>query len=357
MPDLWQGLVKGKTMDALKLADEIDAIVSGGIVPSRATLERVTATLREQAAENERRSKVQIILGNSLQRASYNLIDLQQQLAAAIERLRTHKLLTNEDPMAHPDFIGDVRLFHLAMGLGVSDYPHMPPPKVRYLRNHLNHEELGELDQAVVQEDLAGIVDAIGDLIYVLCGMAITYGLPLAEVWYEIQRANMSKLWTKEEVLAMLRTTKEEALTTGSSQYEGWQYQPCGLSKQELHQAFGQDAERFVVHDEKGKVRKPPSWTPPNIARLVAAAKQRAGYAISTQGQEISEEEMAKSMGFVIPGSNPPIPDLARFYSWRSEFDPSILPNDPYDPPEPGNQDPSLSPARHYPTHPEPDAG
>lgn len=65
-------------------------------------------------------------------------------------------------------------------------------PLVR-LRVDLIREEFDELQEAVVDEDLVEIADALADLVYVTIGMAITYGIDLRPVWNEVHRTNMMK--------------------------------------------------------------------------------------------------------------------------------------------------------------------
>jgi predicted HAD superfamily Cof-like phosphohydrolase len=62
------------------------------------------------------------------------------------------------------------------------------------LRLDLIEEEWGELLAACAASDLIGAVDALGDLTYVIYGMAIEMGVNLDNILDEIQRSNMSKL-------------------------------------------------------------------------------------------------------------------------------------------------------------------
>jgi len=62
------------------------------------------------------------------------------------------------------------------------------------LRHALHREEWEELEEAWMDEDLVRFADAICDLIYVLCGTAVSFGIPLDECFAEVQRSNMSKL-------------------------------------------------------------------------------------------------------------------------------------------------------------------
>jgi predicted HAD superfamily Cof-like phosphohydrolase len=62
------------------------------------------------------------------------------------------------------------------------------------LRIALMEEEFGELVEAVSQDDLVAIADALADVVYVAYGTALTYGVDLDAVLCEVHRANMSKL-------------------------------------------------------------------------------------------------------------------------------------------------------------------
>jgi predicted HAD superfamily Cof-like phosphohydrolase len=63
----------------------------------------------------------------------------------------------------------------------------------RVLRAHIMCEELAEAVRALLKGDEVELLDALVDLIYVAVGTAITYDLPLADAWIEIQRSNMTK--------------------------------------------------------------------------------------------------------------------------------------------------------------------
>lgn len=63
----------------------------------------------------------------------------------------------------------------------------------RLYRGHLTVEESGEFLLALGAADIVELADAIGDLIYVLVGAAVTYGIPIDEILLEIHRSNMSK--------------------------------------------------------------------------------------------------------------------------------------------------------------------
>jgi len=90
-----------------------------------------------------------------------------------------------------------VKLFHTSFGLGVSESPKgCLGEAVNLLRYNLMKEENEEYLEAVQNNDIVEIADALGDMLYILCGTIIEHGLQykIEEVFAEIQRSNMSKL-------------------------------------------------------------------------------------------------------------------------------------------------------------------
>jgi predicted HAD superfamily Cof-like phosphohydrolase len=90
-----------------------------------------------------------------------------------------------------------VKEFHTAFQIGFSENPkgHLGENK-NLLRYNLMKEENEEYLEAVQNNDLIEIADALGDMMYILCGTIIEHGLQhkIEEVFDEIQRSNMSKL-------------------------------------------------------------------------------------------------------------------------------------------------------------------
>ena len=90
-----------------------------------------------------------------------------------------------------------VQLFHESFGLGVEQAPKASLGEaVNMLRYNLMKEENEESLEAAQNNDLTEVADALGDMLYILCGTIISHGLQhkITEVFEEIQRSNMSKL-------------------------------------------------------------------------------------------------------------------------------------------------------------------
>ncbi|RSK40736.1 pyrophosphohydrolase domain-containing protein [Mangrovimonas spongiae] len=124
------------------------------------------------------------------------------------------------------DKINAVKAFHTAFKIGYRDTPkaHLGTDK-NMLRYKLMREENEEYLDAANDNDLVEVADALGDMLYILCGTIIEHGLQhkIEEVFEEIQRSNMSKL--------------------------------------------GEDGE--PIYREDGKVLKGPNYFKPNIARIL----------------------------------------------------------------------------------------
>ena len=93
--------------------------------------------------------------------------------------------------------IAAVQEFHTAFGLGINNKPTAQLDiKKNLLRYELMREENEEYLEAANNHDLVEVADALGDMLYILCGTIIEHGMQhkIEEVFNEIQRSNMSKL-------------------------------------------------------------------------------------------------------------------------------------------------------------------
>ena len=93
--------------------------------------------------------------------------------------------------------IEQVAKFHEVFEIGNEENPiGQLPAEVYELRHRLMHEENEEYLQAAKNGDLVEVADALGDMMYILCGTILKHGLQeiIEDVFEEIQRSNMSKL-------------------------------------------------------------------------------------------------------------------------------------------------------------------
>ena len=95
------------------------------------------------------------------------------------------------------DKIQAVKEFHKAFKL---DYLEQPKANIglekNKLRFNLMREENEEYLEAANNNDIVEVADALGDMLYILCGTIIEHGMQykIDEIFNEIQNSNMSKL-------------------------------------------------------------------------------------------------------------------------------------------------------------------
>ena len=120
----------------------------------------------------------------------------------------------------------DVMDFHRAFGQRIGEKPELPKEHTeRDLRRKLLKEEFVEYMDAEEEDDLVEVADALADIIYIACGTAVSYGIPLDKIFEEVHRSNMSKL-----------------------------------------------VDGKPIYREDGKVMKPEGWTPPDIESIIKNA-------------------------------------------------------------------------------------
>jgi len=122
----------------------------------------------------------------------------------------------------------DVKEFHQAFGQRIGDKPEFPDDDERKLRVKLLKEEFREYLDGESFNDIVEVADALADIIYIACGTAVSYGIPLDDVFTEVHRSNMAKL-----------------------------------------------VDGKVIRREDGKIQKPEGWTPPDIKSVLEKSHQK----------------------------------------------------------------------------------
>ena len=114
--------------------------------------------------------------------------------------------------------LNQVADFHRTFNAPILDTPQIPSEQRCELRVNLLQEELNELSQAIKDNDLVEITDALCDIQYVLSGAVLEFGLgdKFVELFNEVQRSNMSKACdTQQEALMTLSHYKKKDGTEG----------------------------------------------------------------------------------------------------------------------------------------------
>ena len=88
-----------------------------------------------------------------------------------------------------------VQEFHEFFGLTIGRRPALPSPEVVKLRRKLIEEETKEFDEAAEKGDLNEIAKELADILVVVYGAAVTYGIDMEAIFKEVHRSNMTKIW------------------------------------------------------------------------------------------------------------------------------------------------------------------
>jgi predicted HAD superfamily Cof-like phosphohydrolase len=100
------------------------------------------------------------------------------------------------------NFYLDVNDFHNAFKLKVGDEaaPAFSDDQSRALRIKLMREEVEEYLEGEDKNDLANVAKELADIVYIACGTAVEYGIPLDIVFDAVHKSNMEKLVDGEPV-------------------------------------------------------------------------------------------------------------------------------------------------------------
>ena len=87
-----------------------------------------------------------------------------------------------------------VKKFMDTFGQEVKSTPSFSSDKINMLRYSLIKEELDEFKQALDNNDLLEVADALTDILYVTYGAGHAFGINLDKCFDQVQKSNMSKL-------------------------------------------------------------------------------------------------------------------------------------------------------------------
>ena len=87
-----------------------------------------------------------------------------------------------------------VKAFMNTYGQDVKEKASFPEDSIVQLRVDLIEEELNELKEAIKNNDIVEVADALTDILYVTYGAGHSFGVNLDKCFDEVQRSNMSKL-------------------------------------------------------------------------------------------------------------------------------------------------------------------
>lgn len=153
-----------------------------------------------------------------------------------------------------PSALNQVADFHNTFELPILDEPTIPAEKRCLLRVNLLQEELNELKEAIAENDIVEIADALADLQYVLSGAILEFGLgpKFKHLFEEVQRSNMSKVCKSlEEAEATVKKYFDKDGTEGH--------------------IVERDNQYLVYRNNDGKVLKSVNYSPADLKSIVQA--------------------------------------------------------------------------------------
>ena len=87
-----------------------------------------------------------------------------------------------------------VGIFMKTFGQELKNKSELSTEKINKLRISLIEEELDELKQAIKENNIKEVADALTDILYVTYGAGHAFGINLDKCFKEVQNSNMSKL-------------------------------------------------------------------------------------------------------------------------------------------------------------------
>lgn len=152
------------------------------------------------------------------------------------------------------DSLNQVAEFHKTFNAPILDNPKLPSEQRCELRVSLLQEELNELSQAIKDNNIVEIADALCDLQYVLSGAVLEFGLgdKFVDLFDEVQRSNMTKACS----------TIEEAEDTISF-YKNREKEPAAGYWKEMNGKY------IVLRKGDDKVLKSIKYSPADIKGLL----------------------------------------------------------------------------------------
>jgi len=107
------------------------------------------------------------------------------------------------------NYVGMLQQFHVKYDHYFALKPQVPTQETINLRFKLINEECKEVNSALYKlmneraeydvDNLTELADGLADLLYVTFGTALAFGLPIDEIFAEVQRSNMTKSTEKNE--------------------------------------------------------------------------------------------------------------------------------------------------------------
>ena len=150
------------------------------------------------------------------------------------------------------DFLEKVKCFHEVFKAPILETPQIPSKERCDLRISLISEELEEMKEAIEKGDVVEVADALADLMVVLCGSILEFGMgdKFDSIFENIHNSNMSKACSshKEAIETLLHYKQKDGTE--------------GVYKEE-------DGKWLVYRKEDNKVLKSVNYSPANLKDII----------------------------------------------------------------------------------------
>lgn len=161
------------------------------------------------------------------------------------------------------DYIKIVEEFHKTFNVSVLESPQIPSKERCDLRINLMQEELTEIKEAVENNDFVEISDGLCDLMYVLVGSILEFGLgrKFPALFDEVHRSNMSKACvTQQEALATISHYKKKDGTEAMYKPVGDKWVVYRMSDNKVLKSINYSAANFesLLRYGGGSIQKSP---------------------------------------------------------------------------------------------------
>lgn len=129
-------------------------------------------------------------------------------------------------------------------------------PKLVKFRLSLIEEEFNELKEAVSENNMTEVVDALGDILYVVYGMGQALGIDLDEAFKIVHQSNMSKLCFNED---QAKETIEHYKTLP------------GFENVDVQYRLSSDEKYYVIYNaDTGKILKSKYFKLPDFTKMIS---------------------------------------------------------------------------------------
>lgn len=128
-------------------------------------------------------------------------------------------------------------------------------PDLVKLKLDLIVEEVEELKQAIKDQDIVEVADALGDILYVVYGAGISFGLPMDEIFSKIHESNISKLCDSEETAQATVSWYKKKFENGELNYDSPDFR------------YDESTKKYIVYNKRtGKVLKSIRYSPVDLS-------------------------------------------------------------------------------------------